>query len=494
MFDEEIATLEEQIKRNTIPARFMEFNYRNNKIICPNCGKDTALTFDNYKDKDKGGEIYCEHCNTNLNAVHFVAKSKFNRHADKFSPAEYRGVIAATCRYLGIKHNLDASSELKTTSTDEAATTNNQISTRVENFNPAPSEEPATENKHNLKPPAGTNNFKPARAAEPASDDKKLLGANINEFFKNDFPLFVAENQKYQNRKTGFSNIDDAAKSFQSGIYVLGGLPALGKTTFALQLLNQLAKQGETCIFCSFEMSAGYLYSKLLAQEIFLIESGGFNEDIQHFNKDVKYPLPTSKVVFGNFQYHEDAYKQALQNFKKNPLPLYIWEIADVDLNKLLNRIKKICASLKKPPVICIDYLQLLAAGTDNTKNAVDNILRGLFNFRRETSTTFIVISSLNRANYQTEISFESFKESGSIEYSADVIWGLQLLLDKRTPAEVEKAKKEIPRQVQLKCLKNRFGANFDVGFFYYPQAEIFVPMFEYGAYTDYTPPKGESI
>ena len=37
-----------------------------------------------------------------------------------------------------------------------------------------------------------------------------------------------------------------------------------------------------------------------------------------------------------------------------------------------------------------------------------------------------LLISALNRFSYNREISLESFKESGSIEYSADVILGMQ--------------------------------------------------------------------
>ena len=85
--------------------------------------------------------------------------------------------------------------------------------------------------------------------------------------------------------------------------------------------------------------------------------------------------------------------------------------------------------------------------------------------------------------NYNTEISYESFKETGTIEYSADVIWGLQLLLSERTAASIEAAKKEIPRKIQLKCLKNRFGSNYDVGFLYYPNADVFFEMEEYRRY-----------
>ena len=167
-----------------------------------------------------------------------------------------------------------------------------------------------------------------------------------------------------------------------------------------------------------------------------------------------------------------------MKNFEENPLPLYIWEITQIDLNKILNRINQICKTLEKPPVVILDYLQLLTGAADNQKSALDDTLHKLFNFRRETGTTFIIISSLNRMNYYTEINFESFCGSGGIEYSADVVWGLQLLLGNRTH---EEAKKEIPRKIQLKCLKNRFGANYDVGFFYYPDMEIFRPMMEYG-------------
>ena len=37
------------------------------------------------------------------------------------------------------------------------------------------------------------------------------------------------------------------------------------------------------------------------------------------------------------------------------------------------------------------------------------------------------MVSSLNRLNYTMPIELESFKESGSIEYTLDVVWGLEL-------------------------------------------------------------------
>ena len=74
-------------------------------------------------------------------------------------------------------------------------------------------------------------------------------------FLKGDFDSEVTEFKEYSERKTGFDNIDDV-QVFAPGLYVLGGATGAGKTTFALQLLCQLAARGSQCIFFSFEMSA----------------------------------------------------------------------------------------------------------------------------------------------------------------------------------------------------------------------------------------------
>ena len=431
--EKDFSNLISQISAATITADIMEFD-KDSCIICPNCGAKT-INWSVYE----GGEIYCGNCSTHLNALHFAAKKKFERPFNTFKGKEFIGLLKFTCAKLNINHDFFKAENVQSARADET----------------------------------------------PLAETKKLFGENATEFFKNKFPAFVANNQIFQYRKTGFYNLD-AFQNFQPGIYILGGLPSLGKTTFALQLLNQLAHSGETCIYCSFEQSAGFLYSKLLAQEINLLEHGGICED-GTFGKTPQSEsgkdkfIKASDIIFGNFQYHEEAYKTVMQNFEENPLSLYIWEITKIDLNGIIYRLSQICKSLEKPPIICIDYLQLLTGAADNQKSALDDTLHKLFNFRRETNATFIIISSLNRANYQTEINFESFCGSGGIEYSADCVLGLQLKLETRTHEDAEKAKKEIPREIELKCLKNRFGANYDVGFFYYPNMEIFRPMMEYG-------------
>lgn len=73
------------------------------------------------------------------------------------------------------------------------------------------------------------------------------------------------------------------------------------------------------------------------------------------------------------------------------------------------------------PPVTAATMRQ------QSAKEAVDNMVPELKRISRELDLTMIIISSVNRANYLTPIDFESLKESGSIEFSCDVLWGLQL-------------------------------------------------------------------
>ena len=140
-------------------------------------------------------------------------------------------------------------------------------------------------------------------------------------------------------------------------------------------------------------------------------------------------------------------------------------------------------------PVVVIDYLQIIRPMDSrmSTKDAVDLHVRALKKLQMENNLVVIVISSLNRQNYLTPVDFESFKESGGIEYTADVIWGLQLsvmnseIFDKEKGLKAKReavrvAKKAHPREVELVCLKNRYGeSSYTCKFSYYARYDYFV-------------------
>lgn len=83
-----------------------------------------------------------------------------------------------------------------------------------------------------------------------------------------------------------------------------------------------------------------------------------------------------------------------------------------------------------------------------------------------------VAASSLNREAYRpgsAEPGLSAFKESGSVEYSADLL----LVLKYRTDADKEI--KTGPRHLALTILKNRFGATGEsIPLDYEPEKELF--------------------
>ena len=184
-----------------------------------------------------------------------------------------------------------------------------------------------------------------------------------------------------------------------------------------------------------------------------------------------------------------DSFRQAYSNLINEKNHINLFELRDESVDDLLRILRPHCNDKGKSPIVCVDYLQIIPPSNDlkltTDKARIDDIVHKLKTFQRETNTTFIIISSFNRVNYYSQVSFESFKESGNIEYTADVVWALQMFVantikDGANISSVRKkfdeAKKHQPREVQLKCLKNRQGNNYDCYFHYYSAHDYFEP------------------
>ena len=291
------------------------------------------------------------------------------------------------------------------------------------------------------------------------SRDEQTKSKKISPYFANSLTFEIECLKNYANRKTDFENIDKQ-QFFSPGLYVIGATPAAGKTTFCWQLLEQLATNGESCIFCSYEMSSLELFTKTAARHLFIS-----NKQTSLTAADIRRGAKSMQL------------ENVISEVADTQLDLQVFELQDESVDDLLTLLKPLCTDKENAPIICIDYLQIIPHGKDNIKSGIDDTVRKLKKFQRDTNTTFIVISSFNRGSYTQSVSFESFKESGNIEYTADVVWGLQLNLNYPTnPLEIDKAKQQQPREVQLKCLKNRQGNNYDCYFKYYSAHDYFEP------------------
>lgn len=306
----------------------------------------------------------------------------------------------------------------------------------------------------------------PARPDNVASYMDELMSKDIDAF------------KESRDRKTGFAMLDDKAKGLYTGLYVVGAISSLGKTTFCTQLADQLAAAGENVLFFSLEQSRLELVSKSLARRT--------------AQQDMTTAVDSLSIRRG---YLPRQVLDAVSGYRKDVsdrLSIIEGNFA-CNLSFIGNYVRRYIRKTGTKPVIFIDYLQILQpekddrGRTQSTKETVDTTMTELKRISREHDLTIFVISSLNRSNYLTPVDFESFKESGGIEYTADVVWGLQLqvmnddIFDsankiKQKRAKVKEAKQADPRKIELVCLKNRYGvSSYSCYFDYFPKYDLYV-------------------
>lgn len=290
--------------------------------------------------------------------------------------------------------------------------------------------------------------------------------------------LMAGEIERFKqgaSRRTGFNNLDAAAGGIYPGLYVLGAISSLGKTTFIHQLADQMAAAGEEVLFFSLEQSRLEMVSKSLARIT--------------AQMNINAAVNSLKIRGG---YTDDAVLDAIDEYRAkigDRMSIIEGNFA-CTVSFIGQYVKQYIERTGVKPVVIVDYLQIIQGDEkrQSTKELIDSNVTELKRISRNNDVPVFVISSLNRSNYLTPVDFESFKESGGIEYTCDVLWGLQLqainedifnsdkkLKEKRE--RIKEAKAEIPRKIELVCLKNRYGpSSYSVAFDYYPQYDLYRP------------------
>lgn len=292
--------------------------------------------------------------------------------------------------------------------------------------------------------------------------------------------------------KTGFNRFDEALGGGLRGgrLYAIGAISSLGKTSFALNIADNIAYTGRDVLIFSLEMGKYELMTKSISRETFkLCLKEGMN-----INNHQAFTALEISDKFSYEKYSEEKkeiLQPAIDNYTKTESEhIYISEgIGDIGVKQIRETIDNFKQLGHPAPVVIVDYMQILSPYNErlNDKQNIDKNMTELKRISRDYNIPVIVISSFNRTNYLNEVGFESFKESGSIEYSADVLIGLQLKIAGRQnwteskPALNEKremvneAKVKTPRDIELVILKNRMHKAWDkIDFNYYPQFDYF--------------------
>lgn len=268
---------------------------------------------------------------------------------------------------------------------------------------------------------------------------------------------------------TGFKNLDKALGGGlpAAGLVTLGAISSMGKTTLALQIAEQIADSGRAALFVTIEQSAKELVAKSLSRLTATMDG------VQYAATANEISSPSIRAGWGERQTEHLA--AACEAFCKRSARLRIVEaVRQPTVSDIEAAARMFARREAKPPVVFVDYLQLLQSGNDrdDRKQAVDRNIMQLRQLARDLQTPVVVISSLNRASYSTGVTLSAFCESGSIEYGSDVLLGLQPFnmssdLDSIDERKAKSRSRQITRdhkadalrKCEIVILKNRNGA-----------------------------------
>ena len=253
-------------------------------------------------------------------------------------------------------------------------------------------------------------------------------------------------------KPTGFTLLDKPLRGgFREGLICIGGISSLGKTTLALQIMDNFAQQGHDVLIFSLEMGRHELRAKSIARESYLLDSRYAVSTVEVLDKQLRDQLMPEQ---------QDNVKKAIAKYYTYARHIHIHEaVGKFTVNDVKAIVEEHIEATGRTPVVMVDYLQILqpAEKNLNDKAKVSYDVLMLKQLSRDKHTPVVVVSSFNRDSYKAEASFSSFKESGEIEYSADVLLGLQLTA-LRTGRDIQEALEEAYREIDVKILKNRNG------------------------------------
>ncbi|WHY15733.1 replicative DNA helicase [Peribacillus frigoritolerans] len=208
---------------------------------------------------------------------------------------------------------------------------------------------------------------------------------------------------------TGFNELDRMTAGLQKQDFiVIAARPSVGKTAFALNIAEGVAKQEQFAVgIFSLEMGRKQLLKRMISS------NGRINA--QH--------IKTSNLI------DKDWGKLTGAMGDVSNLNLRIFDNSGITVNQIWAKVRKMKRDYEgKDILVIIDYLQLITGSAKHKGNRtqeISEISRMLKHLARELDVCVIALSQLSRAVEQRQDKrpmMSDIRESGQIEQDADVI------------------------------------------------------------------------
>jgi len=253
------------------------------------------------------------------------------------------------------------------------------------------------------------------RVFEIANDQLRSGFVSMNKLVLQSFSSI----EEYRQRKvhvtgtpSGYYDLDELTAGFQkSDLVVIAGRPSMGKTSFALNIAENVAvrakpKDRRPVGVFSLEMSKDALVQRMLCSLA--------RVDIHKIRRGYASADEYRRLQNSAAQLHE--------------APIWIDDTAAISILEMRAKARRLAASEGQLGMIIVDYLQLVHGPeqAENRQQEISTISRSLKALAKELETPIVALSQLSRAvetrGGAKRPMLSDLRESGAIEQDADVV------------------------------------------------------------------------
>ena len=242
------------------------------------------------------------------------------------------------------------------------------------------------------------------RKGRAAGSLRKLSEVISAEVYPTLVKISSDNSDEFKGIPTGFSKLDEITSGLnRSDLVLIGARPAMGKTSFALNIARNVGMTGKKVIFFSLEMSNEQLASRVLSTEA---------------------RVESNKLRSGNITEEEWA-RLAQATDRLTKCNLYFDDTSTITVPDIKSKIKR----TKDVDCIIIDYLGLMQSATkkENRVQEITEITRGLKMLAKDLKIPVVCCAQLSRGpekngKASNRPMLSDLRDSGSIEQDADIV------------------------------------------------------------------------
>lgn len=230
------------------------------------------------------------------------------------------------------------------------------------------------------------------------------LGAIVEE--AGGMTAYLDRSNRHTGIQTGYTKLDRMTGGLQPGnFYVIGARPSMGKTAFAMNVVDNVSVEGETVtLVFSLEMSKESLLDRMICARA-RVDTMRFEGGYLNSMERQKLAKATAEIVGGGRVLVDDK--------------------ATTDMAEIHAKIRK--EQTRRPVgLVVVDYLQLMIGGDVKARTAeASKISRDMKLVAKDCRLPMVSLSQLNRQcderpDHRPKLS--DLRETGSIEQDADVV------------------------------------------------------------------------